>query len=92
MPQSSRFGNLLGLAGLSNQLGNHPRAATLLGALEKIRAEEGYVIHPVSQPQLTATLAATRAHLDDSTFDTAWSMGCQMTRDEIVEFALAEHA
>lgn len=90
MPQSTRYGNLLGLAGLSNQLGNYIRAATLLGAMEKIRAEEGYVIYPVNQPQLTATLAATRAHLEDSTFEIAWSMGYQMTRDDIVEFALAE--
>jgi len=78
-------GTLAGIAGVANRRGQSERAARLLGAAWGVAESLGvrYLAHHVHAERV---LAATRSHLDDLTFDTAWTEGQALS----IEQAIAE--
>jgi predicted ATPase/DNA-binding CsgD family transcriptional regulator len=84
---------LIGALGCCAVATQQPRlAATLLGAMENLRAEIGAGILPSMAPALTqATRAATTA-LGAARFGAAYQVGRQLTRADAVRLALREAA
>jgi tetratricopeptide (TPR) repeat protein len=68
------------------------RAARLFGAAEALRETLGAPTLPIYQAQYQRGVAATRALLDDATFEAAWAEGRTMTFEQAVAEALGEDA
>src|SRR5215204_4249873 len=76
-------GTLAGIAGVANRRGQSERAARLLGAAWGVAESLGvrYLAHHVHAERV---LAATRSHLDDQVFDTAWREGQTLSTEQAV--------
>ena len=81
--------NLRGLADAVRQQGDFSLAATLLGAIERLRQRLKCMIPPIYQPDFEETLIATRAQLDTTSFAAAYAQGYAMSLEQAVTFALA---
>jgi hypothetical protein len=79
---------LTGLAGLSSEEEQPRRAARLLGASEALNSANGSAFDPVDRVEYDRILAATRARLDQESFDAAWSAGQAITLDQAIAEAL----
>jgi predicted ATPase/DNA-binding CsgD family transcriptional regulator len=78
------------LAGAFSLLGRAQGAARLLGASEAASERVGAFHHPSDRPEIDRIIAAVRAQLDESAFDTAWDEGRKMTLEQAVVTALEE--
>src|SRR5215213_9065050 len=76
-------GTLAGIAGVANHRGHSERAARLLGAAWGVAELLGvrYLAHHVHAERV---LDATRSHLDDQVFDTAWREGQTLSTEQAV--------
>jgi predicted ATPase/DNA-binding CsgD family transcriptional regulator len=76
-------GTLAGIAGVANRRGHSERAARLLGAAWGVAESLGvrFLAHHVHAERV---LAATRSHLDDQVFDTAWREGQTLSTEQAV--------
>ncbi len=83
---------LWGLAGVAASLQQPAGAARLWGAAETVC--ETYGLHPsslgISMTGYEARLARVREQLGGDAFEAEWEKGKAMTREEAVEYALAE--
>lgn len=79
---------LEGLAALTGMLGQPVRAAWLYGFAASLRSLLGAPLPSIDRPAYAQSVAALHAHLDESTFLSAWTVGKAMTLEE----ALAEAA
>jgi predicted ATPase/DNA-binding CsgD family transcriptional regulator len=76
-------GTLAGIAGVANRRGQSERAARLLGAAWGVAESLGvrYLAHHVHAERV---LAATRSHLDEHAFDSAWKEGQALSIEQAV--------
>jgi tetratricopeptide (TPR) repeat protein len=81
---------LVTCAGSIAALGQHRRAARLLGASEVALERMGAFHQPTDKPEIDRIIAEVRAQLDEATFQTAWSEGQQMTLEQAMANALEE--
>jgi DNA-binding CsgD family transcriptional regulator/tetratricopeptide (TPR) repeat protein len=79
---------LEGLAAVTGMQGQPVRAARLYGFAASLRALLGAPLPPIDRPTYQQSVAAIRAHLEEPAFQSAWTQGQAMTREE----ALAEAA
>ena len=77
-----------GIAWMVLGTGDVPRAATLLGASDSLRARHGIPLAPADQPDVEWTAAGARVALGAQAFDAAWDAGQAMTLEEAVACAL----
>src|SRR5205085_6786125 len=68
------------------------RAATLWGAAARIRKEIGIPIPLNEEADSRRAVATIRVALGEYAFERAWGEGSAMTLDEVVRYALDEHA
>ncbi len=73
---------IAGLAGVAGANGTPLQAARLLGTAEAIREATGYVFDPADYAEYEHNLAATRAQLDEATWQAAWEEGQAMALSE----------
>src|SRR6202008_3992727 len=64
------------------------RAATIWGAVARLRAKIGIPIPFNEESDYERAVAAARVALGEDAFDKAWSEGSAMTLDEAVRYAL----
>jgi non-specific serine/threonine protein kinase len=76
------------LAWMAAGLGQHQRAATLLGAAERVRHEISQTLIDLFRTQHEQSESAARRGLGSKTYDAAYARGRAMTIDEGVAFAL----
>ncbi|MDQ5854230.1 MAG: tetratricopeptide repeat protein, partial [Chloroflexota bacterium] len=76
------------LAGVNVGRGLAERAARVLGAAERLRETSGAPLLPLDQVSQVPTVAATRAHLDETTWEAAWAEGRAMTLEQAMAYAL----
>ena len=88
--RSSISSSLAGLAGIIGILGEPERAARLFGVAEALREAIGVNIQAGDRPDYERSLAATRAKLDDATFDDLWGQGRVMSLDQAIAYALED--
>jgi tetratricopeptide (TPR) repeat protein len=80
-----------GLAAVVALLGDSLRAARILGAAERARAEIPSPLAPNERSGYDRRVAATRiASGDDAAFDSAWQEGRSLTLDQAIDLALAK--
>ncbi len=79
---------LVTYAGSIAALGEHRRAARLVGASEAALGRMGALYQPTDQPEIDRVIAEVRAQLDEVDFRAAWSEGRGMTLDEAMADAL----
>lgn len=77
------------LAMLANARGDHRRAAGLFGFAAALRKETGTTPAPFDRAEYERELAATRAKLDEATFDAEWQSGQSLTVAAAIELAEA---
>jgi hypothetical protein len=78
--------NCLGaLAGLAAIAGQPIRAAHLFSAAEKLRQAMGARMGSDDQREYEHYLAMLRLQLDDAAFTAAWSEGCAMTTQQVID-------
>jgi non-specific serine/threonine protein kinase len=71
--------------------GEPEAAARLWGARKTLGGEVGREAdHPLELAAHEEAVARVRSALGDETFERAWQLGCAMTLDEVVAFALAQ--
>jgi predicted ATPase len=81
---------LIGLARTAALAGEYERAAILTAAKEEMLALNPIMrFWPLERTENERTLALLHAHLDDTTFATAWAKGAAMSTEEAVAYALA---
>jgi tetratricopeptide (TPR) repeat protein len=84
--------NLLSLADLACINGRPIRAATLLGASEKLREITSTPLPLIRREENERASANTRAQLGDAKFNGAWAKGREMSVDQTVAYALGENS
>ena len=77
------------LAELAIGAGEYRAAARLLGAAEALREEIDTPLPPSDRPDVEATVAALRSGLSSETMKATWQAGRLLTREQVVEAALA---
>jgi len=76
------------LAWMATELGQHDRAAHLLGAAERVRHETFQTLIELFRAQHERSESAARHQLGTASYDAAFARGRAMTIDEGVAFAL----
>ena len=76
------------LAWMATELGQHQRAAHLLGAAERVRHETSQTLIELFRAQHEQSESAARKGLGRTSYDAAFARGRAMTIDEGVAFAL----
>jgi non-specific serine/threonine protein kinase len=66
------------------------RAASILGAAQRLREEMGAPLPPYDEPFYRRAVTAARSALGDSVFDAAWNEGREMTLEGAVRYALSK--
>ena len=90
----SRWGlidSLAVLAGPTNELGDHERAARLLGASDAAAKSLGYNSQPGDQMEIEQFKSSTRQALGEEAFREVWQDGHKLSLEEAVEYALQNH-
>ena len=81
---------LIGLARAAAIRGAYQRAAVLTAAKDEVLALNPIMRHwPMDRTENERTLVILNEHLDDATFATAWAVGCTMSLEQAVAYALA---
>jgi predicted ATPase/DNA-binding CsgD family transcriptional regulator len=76
------------LAWMATELGQHERAANLLGAAERVRHETSQTLIELFRAQHEQSASAARQGLGNTSYDAAFARGRAMTIDDGVAFAL----
>jgi len=79
---------LVGLAGVAALEGQAKRSAKMLGMVDTIAKATDLLSGPITRIEYEYALAATRAQLDQATFEAACAEGRPMGREEVVAYAL----
>jgi predicted ATPase/DNA-binding SARP family transcriptional activator/tetratricopeptide (TPR) repeat protein len=67
---------------------DYEAAASLFGAAESLREQNGYLLEPLPRAEYNEAVAQVRAPLDPLVFETAWREGHAMAEAEAITFAL----
>ncbi len=81
---------LAGLAGVANAHGQPERAVRLLASVETLLDSIGAQMDPSNRARNDHSLAAARAHFDETTFSTLWKEGQAMTIEQIINYAIEQ--
>jgi tetratricopeptide (TPR) repeat protein len=84
--------SLFSLADLACINGQPIRAATLLGASEKLREITSTSLPLIRREEYERANANARAQLDEAKFNGIWAKGWEMSVDQTVAYALGENA
>jgi non-specific serine/threonine protein kinase len=76
--------SMIGLAGVSAAMGQPEWAARLLGAVDALFAASGFSVPPADRADFDHHVTATRAALDEATFEAAWAEGRAMTVQQAI--------
>lgn len=79
-----------GLAGVGGVLKDPVRAARLGGAAEALRESLDIPLPPVERTHHERMVAATRAQLEEETWEAAWAEGRTMPLDQAIAYALEQ--
>ena len=79
------------LAGPTNEMGDHKKAAWLLGAAGAACELLGYKYQPGDQFEVDRYETSTRQALGEDAFQEAWQEGYEMSLEEAIEYALQNH-
>ena len=79
---------LPGLAAVAQAEGQPKRATKLLGAVEALLERIDASLDPAERAGFDRTLAAARAQLDETTFNTEWAGGRAMTLEQTIKYVL----
>ncbi|HSH77715.1 MAG TPA: tetratricopeptide repeat protein [Herpetosiphonaceae bacterium] len=88
--QDNGAGIAEGLAGLAAVAATEHRAeqaARLFGAVDALRENLGGVLWPAERHEWERYVPATRAQLDDATFEAAWAEGRAMSLEHAIAYA-----
>jgi predicted ATPase/DNA-binding CsgD family transcriptional regulator len=85
----SRITSLAILAGPINELGEHVKAARLLGAADAACESMGFQHQPTDQFEIDRFETSTRQALGEEAYRAAWQVGYEMSLEEAIEFALS---
>ena len=77
------------LAGPINELGDHEKAARLIGAADAACEYLGYQYQPADQFEIDQFESSTRQALGEEAFQKAWRVGHEMSLEEAIEYALS---
>jgi predicted ATPase/DNA-binding SARP family transcriptional activator len=69
---------------------NFEKSTRLLGASEALRRRMSVVIHPVGQSDYDRHMELLKNQMSTEDFESAWSMGANMSIDEAYEYALRD--
>jgi predicted ATPase len=83
---------LKAIAAIALAGGNARDAATLLGVCAGLVERIFTNLSPEDQEEIDAAVAQARGALENDAFDAAWAVGCGLSVDEAVEFALGVRA
>ena len=84
--------SLEGFANILKGEGDAARAATVLGAVERLREDIGTPVLPGRRDRYERDVAAARTALgDDAAFERAWQKGRAMTIEQAIEQAIDGH-
>jgi hypothetical protein len=83
---------LKAIAAIALAGGNARDAATLLGVCAGLVERIFTNLSPVDQEEIDAAVVQARGALENDAFDAAWAVGCGLSVDEAVEFALGVRA
>ena len=75
------------LAVLASDAESYREAARLFGAADTLRQRTGMVRYTVYDADYDASVAAVRAALGDSDFESAWAEGAALSTDEAIAYA-----
>jgi tetratricopeptide (TPR) repeat protein len=75
------------LAVLASDAESYREAARLFGAADTLRQRTGVVRYTVYDADYDASVAAVRAALGDSDFESAWAEGAALSTDEAIAYA-----
>jgi len=78
----------IGLSGVANRYCNYVRAATLVGAANRLQSDAGTQLVPASKDAFDREIGIMQEALGPQRFLQAWAAGVAMTLDETIEFAL----
>jgi predicted ATPase/DNA-binding XRE family transcriptional regulator len=81
---------LEGMAALDCAEHHYKRATQLCAAAAAFRLKEQTPLPPAEQGPFDQTVLATRAALDEATFNNAWATGSALTQDEAIDTALSD--
>jgi predicted ATPase/DNA-binding CsgD family transcriptional regulator len=76
------------LAWMAAELGQHERAATLLGSAQRVRDASSLTLIELYQPQHEQSVSIAVQGAGQKAFDAAYQRGHSMTIDEVVTFAV----
>ncbi len=76
-----------GACALACDAESHREAARLFGAADAMRQRTGMVRYKVYDADYDASVAAVRAALGDSDFESAWAEGSALSTDEAIAYA-----
>jgi tetratricopeptide (TPR) repeat protein len=82
---------LLGLGAAAAREGQRERAASLVGAFDRVGEEIGWALEPYEARLREETLADLRQQLGEGAFERALAEGAAMTLDEAVAYALHDN-
>jgi predicted ATPase/DNA-binding SARP family transcriptional activator/Tfp pilus assembly protein PilF len=82
--------NLIALADLACGHGQFLRAATLLGASEKLRQITSTSLPLIRRDEYERAIANVRGQLDEAQFNEFWARGREMSVDQTVAYAIGE--
>ena len=77
------------LAGPTNGLGDHERAARMLGAADAACESLSYQYQPADQFEIDRYETSTCQALGEEAYRAAWQVGYEMSLEEAIEFALS---
>jgi DNA-binding CsgD family transcriptional regulator len=75
------------LAAMASHADSHREAARLFGAAHAMRQRMGIVRYKVYDADYDVSIAAVRAALGDSEFESAWAQGSALSTDEAIAYA-----
>jgi predicted ATPase/DNA-binding CsgD family transcriptional regulator len=84
-----QIGSLAVLAGPINELGDHEKAARLLGAAEAACESLGFKYQPADQMEIDRYEISTRQAMREEAFRAAWQVGYEMSLEQAIEYALS---
>ncbi len=75
------------LAGLAGTAGSHTEAVRLFGAADAVRQRFGIIRFKIYDSECNAAISMLREALGEKAFETAWTEGASLSRDEAIAYA-----
>ena len=83
-------GSLACIAAIALAQANSERAATLMGATQKLVESSGFVLNTQDRQVFKQNMASLNQRIDSEAFAKAWATGRALTREQAIQLALKE--